>query len=122
MKNKILSLCLGLSLLLIVNIISCKPECERLHLDDVEKGRNVIPDEETAEEIAYILLEANSGFEGESSEFYYEAEVSFNEETNEWEVIFCPRPYDGKFVLDGEKVVHLNRDSGMVTFLFCGWD
>ncbi len=120
MKNKILSLWFGLSLLLIVNIINCKPECERLHLYDVEKGRNIIPDEETAKEIAYILVEANSGFE--DSEFYYEAEVSFNEETKEWEVIFSPRTYDGKFILDGEKIVHLNRDSGIVTFLFCGWD
>ncbi len=120
MKNKILSLWFGLSLLLIVNIINCKPECQRMHLDDVvEKGRNIIPDEETAKEIAYVLVEANSGFEGESSEFYYEAEVNFNEETKEWEVTFFPRTYDGKSVLDGEKIVHLNRDSGMVTELYC---
>ena len=121
MKNKILSLCLGFSLLLIAILCFCflryKPECERLHLDDVvEKGRNIIPDEETAKEIAYVLVEANLGFEDLG---FYEAEVNFNEETNEWEVFFHQMTYEGEHILGGGRVVHLNRDSGMVTELYC---
>lgn len=123
MKKYLLSFGLVFSLLIIAvlcfYIARCEPKCERIHLDEVmEEGRNIIPDEETAKEIAYILVEANLGFEELG---VYKSRVSFNEKTNEWEVFFYQMTFDGQYILGGGRVVVINKDSGMITALYCDW-
>lgn len=119
--KKILCFGWGISILVIavlcIYIVRCEPKCNKVHVDDiVTEGRSIIPDEETAKEMAYILVEANLGFE-ESG--FYESRVKFNEKTNEWEILFYEMTFEGQYVLGSGKVVCINKDSGTVTALYC---
>ena len=115
-KNRILFICLGVAYLIIgilyIYLVKYGLVCERVHINDVDKGRDIIADEETARKIAYALVEGKLGFE-ESKK--YQTEVSFNQRTNEWEVFFHQMTPEGAFVLDAGGVIRIERDSGIVT-------
>lgn len=120
-KNRILFICLGISYLIIgilyIYLLKYELICNRVHINDVDKGRNIIPDAETAEKIAYALVEGNLGFK--VSEIY-EVKVIFDQQTSEWEVLFYQITPEGKYVLDAGGVVKIKRDSGIVTEFI--WD
>lgn len=69
---------------------------------------DAVPNEDTAIKIANIILEAQSGF---SEEYTYNIEVSFNEQSNTWEVYYAP----AASVLGGGIKVHIQRSNGAIT-------
>ena len=117
-KNKILlfNLCISVCIIIGLCIFSVKhgPVCNRTHLDDLEENRDIIPDEKTAKQIADVLVEINLGFEEDKA---YDAEVIFNEQTNEWEITYFSISLEGQPDIDDEKIVRINRGSGHVIVL-----
>ena len=120
-KNKILFVCLVISYLIIgilyIYLVKYELVCERVHINDVDKGRDIITDEEAAEKIAYALVEGKLGVE-ESGK--YQTKVTFDQRTNEWEVLFYQITPEGAYVLDAGGVIKIKRDSGIVTDII--WD
>ena len=78
----------------------------------------VVPDEETAEKIAYILAEKHFGFvEGRD----YDLRICFNEENNAWDVLYSPiHPEEGKVFLGGGRHIRIRKDNGAVIYLLEG--
>lgn len=117
-KNKILIFNLGISILIIIGLcifmVKHGSVCNRIHLEDLEENRDIIPDEETAKRISDALVKSNLDFEEDKT---YDVEVIFDEQTNEWEIIYFPITLDGEHVSRSEKIVRINRGSGHVTML-----
>ena len=78
---------------------------------------DVIPDEETAEKVAYILLDKLFGL---SEERGYDIHISFNEETYAWEVWYAPIPPEGFILLGGNQEIHIRKDNGAVIYAIIG--
>ena len=120
-KNKILLFNLSISVLIIIGlcifIVKHEPVCYLTHLDDIEENRDIISDEETAKQIADIIVESNLVFEEDKT---YDTEVIFDEQANEWEIIYFPITLDGQPDIDSDKIVWINRGSGHVTVLSGG--
>ena len=110
-----LGISLFVNILLSVYMVKREPVCERVHLDDVSRERNVIPDEKTARQIAYIIVESNFGFE---ENYFYDPFISYDEDTGEWEVSYLKRTKEGGFILCGGMMVRIDRNSGMITELY----
>lgn len=120
MKTKILYFCLGISVLL--NIFFAKyiekrePECGHVHLDTVDRTKEVVSDEIAAKRIAELFLNRGDGFGLiEREDIIYDVEICFNEPSYEWIVIFEPKTLEGGLVLDGGRIVGVRKDNG-VTF------
>ena len=128
LKEKILTLCLGISftiiLLLSINIIVRQPVCNRMHLDDIDKKRDVVTDKRMALEISELYLreredymnqEVRTNYHNVEDKYKYDVEVTFNEQDYEWMVAYrVIQPGGSIFVLDGEIAVRIRRDNGMV--------
>lgn len=117
MKMKILYVCFTLSFLinmaLSIHLLKRQPVCEHKHWDDIDRTKDVIPDGKTA-----ILL-AKEQLDGKwiGEDYPYVYFVFFNEPSYEWIVFFRHRPED-RFYVDGECVVWLRRDNGILN-KFC---
>ena len=122
-KDSILGFCLGISFvpfaLLSWYITEHESRYESMKAENSYQDRCLIPDEETAEKIAAIIIEANGGFEEGWS---YESSVEYDFLTNEWEVTYLQESIDGEsFVLDAGGGVRLNKDSGTITGFYLDW-
>ena len=87
MQTKILSVLLGISILVMITLciytIKVQPECERAHVDDIDRNRYIkYFDEEMAWEIADLV----TGIEISAEDADYEVEIEFDEQSFEWVV------------------------------------
>jgi len=92
-------------------------ECERAHVDDIMQlwGENdCVPDKKTALKIANIIVETQGEFYGKgfSEDREYGAEITFNEEKNEWRIEYYLTEL---YVFGGGIAVTIRKDNGMVT-------
>lgn len=108
MKTKILSVLLGISILVMIILsiysIKVKPECERAHVDDIDRNYYIkYFDEEMARGIADLV----TGIENSVEDADYEVEIEFDEQSFEWVV-----RYDGE---NGSITVRIRKDNGIIT-------
>lgn len=115
MKRKILSICLGVSLTLNIGLagflIRRGPSCEYTHFHEIDRTKDVIPDEETARRMAEVYLDDFFGFH-KDMELPYDAEITFDEAKYEWTVIFSLEGSEDGRWLDGSWFVTMRRDYG----------
>lgn len=118
MKVKVLYVCLCISILICASlghyIVKHKPVCERVHLDDIDRTKDVVPDEETALRIAEAIVDSHEYWEWEE-DVDYEVEILFNEMNYEWSVQWQPPIPEGAIMLDGGKTVFIRRDTGAIS-------
>lgn len=122
MKIRILTVLLGISILLIIILViytvEVEPECERLHLNDINRSEDIdYLDEEMARKLADIVTGAESGFINDEK-IRYDVEIDFDEQSYEWVVSYVPKEakMDNEAYLD--KVVRIRKDNGIITV----WD
>ena len=124
MKRKILYICLAILMLIdgaLVNyILEREPVCDRTHLSDVDRTKDIVPDEETAIRIAEANLKTKISGWNSHGDIDYQIEVIYDEPSYEWIVIYEVAPPEGKFVLDGTKVLGVRRDYGHV-YWYADW-
>ncbi len=112
MRIKILYVCFILSFFinvaLSIFLLNRKPVCGHVHIDDIDRTKDVIPDGETAIKLAKekLLYE---------EDYPYEYTAVFNGPSYEWIVFFQHRECDRYTLLDGEHVLWLRRDYGIVS-------
>ena len=97
-------------------------ECDRIHLyEEVKLGEGLVPDEETAIEIANIIIRKQSEISGFifDEERDYNVEVTFDEKTSEWFVYYYPVE-EGKWILDGGRGIKIRHDNGAMTGIWLG--
>ena len=102
-----------------ISMLVPKPEpyCDRLHCDGKLQSwevNGIVPDEETAIKIADAIIKTQSKV---ISEWFgdnqgFNADVSFNEQKNQWELVYYQTPQKG---MGGDIIIHIMRDCGMVT-------
>lgn len=128
MKEKVLFLCLGISFITIfllgANIIVRTPVCNRVHLDDIDRKKDVVSDEKMALEISELYITEREDYMNQvvrtnyhyvEDEYEYDVAVTFNEQNYEWMVAYkVIQPGGSSFVLDGEFAVRIRRDNGML--------
>jgi len=121
---KVLYICLGALIIAVIALSACVftliqyPPCDRLHIDDRPlMTKDIIPDEETAEKVAYILLDKLYGIHEERD---YDIHINFNEENYAWEVWYAPIPPEGFVILGGNKRIHIRKDNGTIIHLSIG--
>jgi cbb3-type cytochrome oxidase cytochrome c subunit len=124
-RNIFLYVCLALltiSTILLDVYIAIKNSDTSEHICETQ---NVIPDEETVRQIAYVIITTHSINEFGESWFdevdrigdSYMSTVRFYEETNEWGIVYLRLNPDGLHAMGGRRWtagVHLCRDCGMV--------
>lgn len=117
MRTKYLAVGLAVSVLLnvfLVKDIEKRPSeyCERIHTDDIDMSKNVIPNEMAAIKIAEIKLskERMGGF-GLVEELEYNVDVSYDEALDEWRVSFRPKNTN---VVDGGATIWLSGAYGVM--------
>lgn len=117
-----------LNLVMIIYLVTWKPECDRPHLDEINRMKDIVPDEAAAEKIARYSVRAG-GSAGDfamsdDEEFVvYDADVTFIEQTNEWIVDFTAHsPEGGQMIFDGISLVGVRRDNGYFTWYASRWD
>ena len=114
MKTGFLYVCFALSFLinmvLSIHLLKREPVCGHVHLDEIDRTKDVIPDEETALRLAKEKL-----IHPMADSFVYEYHVFFNEPSYEWIVFIEARAKDGGFVLDGGDYLWLRRDYGTLS-------
>ena len=124
MKRKILYICLGILMLIdgaLVNyILEREPVCDRAHLSDVDRTRDIVPDAETAIRIAEANLKMKISGWGSHEDIDYQVEVTYDEPSYEWIVTYEVVPPEGGVVLDGKKVLGIRRDYGHV-YWYADW-
>lgn len=119
MKTKILSVCLGITFLinlsLGINIAIRKPVCERVHLDDIDRSKNIITNEEMAKDIVELYIKKQEEYKDYEEDLTYEIECFFSEQNYEWVVGYTAIPPEGVYILDGEFAIRVRKDTGMLT-------
>ena len=84
MKSKIPAIFLGISLVLNIGpagfLIRRGPFCEYSHLYEIDRTKDVIPDEETVRKMAEVYLDDFFYFH-KDIELPYDAEITFDEES-----------------------------------------
>ena len=125
MKRKILYICLVILILidgaLGVYILERKPVCDRAHLSDVDRTKDIVPDAETAIRIAEASFKMEKSAWGYHyhDELVYQIEVTYDEPSYEWIVSYEEVTPEGDFVLDGGRFFGVRRDNGYVYWY--GW-
>lgn len=92
-----------------IYIVKREPVCEHIHIDVIDRSKDVVSDEEMAVKIAKILL--SDGYEKYKGKYIVDIETSFNEASYEWIVIFTLKTLDGRSLLDGIRIVGVRRDN-----------
>lgn len=111
MKKLYIIFCLSLlaNILLATYLIRVKPVCERYHISEINYSYDVVSDEATAREISDVI-EAEYIGHGDMAE--YDVVVDFNNQSNEWEVIYVFNEIGG---LTQKDIVCIRKDNGMIT-------
>lgn len=114
MKNKILYACLSISILinaqLVMYIINMEPPCEHIHYDDIDRTKDIVPDEDTVRRIAETVLRMEKSAWGLKEDHYY-TDITYNEAGHEWIVIFSSNSSGS----DKERVIGIRKDYGIIT-------
>ena len=117
MKMKVLYICLGISLFINLAlgnyIVKWEPVCEKVHLDDIDRTKDIVPNEKTAIKIADAVIESDDYWSWEE-DITYDVHATFDEYRYEWFVNYHPVIEEGAYWLDGGKNVRIRRDNGMV--------
>lgn len=120
MKEKILCLCLGISLILNIFTVSYIVRnglllelYEQAHWYNIDRTQNVVPDEETAKRIAEAVIDADELWTWDPDSDY-EMEISFEEDTYRWKVAYRPKIPEGMILVDGGKYVWIRKDNGWI--------
>lgn len=112
MKIKILFICFTLSFLiniaLSIHLLRREPVCGHVHWDEIDRKRDVIPDEKTAVRMAREKLMDDWLMD----DYPYEYHVFYNEPSYEWIVFIQLREEDKYRFWDAEHVIGLRRDYG----------
>lgn len=114
MENKILYICLGISLFtsifLGIYITKCEPVCERIHLDVIDRSIDYISDEQMAIDIAEACLGLDENWELQKNPIF-DVKVIYSEESYEWIVVFLPRDLEKV----EKRIIGIRRDYGNIT-------
>lgn len=119
-KKGIIYACLGISLIL--NILSVGYIVRNgllleLYVQarwyNIDRTKNVVPDEETAKRIAEAIIDADELGTWDLDKDY-EMEISFDEETYRWRVAYLPKLPEGAMLLDGDPCVWIRKDNGFI--------
>lgn len=86
---------------------------EQAYWYDIDKTRDIVPNEETARRIAEAVIDADELWSWNADEDY-EMEISFDEQNYLWKVTYHPKIPEGYILLDGEKAVWIRRDTGWI--------
>ena len=117
MKVKMICVCFAISILvnimLCINIMERKPVCGNEHMDNVDRTKDVVPDERAARQIAEILLSIGKA-DGKKDNIIYDCKVIFHEQSYEWIVFFFAKSLDGKDYMDGGQMIWIRRDYGTI--------
>lgn len=103
-KLKIIYVGLGISIIIIaflsVKIDTRKPVCERTHVDDIDRTKDLVPDEEMAKKIVDLYHDAMNS--PETDKYDYNVSVYFEEERYVWIVWYDIIIPEGVYLFDGE--------------------
>ena len=134
MKNRAVNICLGITTLIAVFLLAdiivlitrmaipwVKADMANSRID---RTVSVVPDEETAVELAYILVDENIGWryaeDLEEFKASYQPHVTFDKRRNEWDIFWSLETEAGGYVLDHGMTVRIRKDNGKVTCLTMG--
>lgn len=112
MKNKQAFIYLILVLSIVINILLCvhiaEPDSkyEPVYEDEIERDKNLIPDEQTAKRVADIIVVTQENIDVDE----YEITVTFDEKKYEWVVYYRPR----ELMFDGGIKINIRRDNGKI--------
>lgn len=114
-KLKIIYVGLGISIIMIaflsVKIDTRKPVCERIHVDDIDRTKDLVPDEEMAKKIVDLYHDAMNS--PETDKYDYNVSVYFEEERYVWIVWYDIIIPEGVYLFDGGYGGMVRRDNGM---------
>lgn len=114
--NIYLSISLLLIFLLMLNIYTRKPECNRVHSEYINRNKDVILNEEMAVKIVELYLyREDAGILELHRDFEYDVQVSFDDQKYEWIVRFNAILPNHKILLDGNRTIWIRRDTGIIT-------
>lgn len=114
--NIYLSISLLIIFLLILNIYTRKPECNRVHSEYINRNKDVIFNEEMAVKIVELYLyREDAGILELLRDFEYDVQVSFDDQKYEWIVHFNAILPNHKILLDGSRTIWIRRDTGIIT-------
>lgn len=134
MGNKIGKTCLRITTLIavflladiIILAIRMAIPCmkENMANSKIDRTVSVVPDEETAVELAYILVDENIGWryaeDLKEIKASYQPHVTFDKRRNEWDIFWSLETETGGYVLDHGMTVRIRKDNGKVTCLTMG--
>lgn len=94
-----------------------EPKCEHIHLDEIERTKNVIPNEKVAEKIAEIFMNSQEGKLAWGHGIEYGVDVTYDDQNYEWVVYYDANANveEGLMILDANKKIWIRRDYGIVT-------
>lgn len=119
MKTKFLYLCLGIFTLIIIfmcrHIIKYKPYCEYIHVEEINEIQNRVPDEDVAEKIADVVIEAHCELKEGCT---YHKEVTYEEQSNEWKVTYIQVTPDGEYLWETKVEIGINKDNAMLSIAY----
>lgn len=113
--NRLLNIYLIISVFTILFLGVCletrEPKCEREHLDDIDRTKDVIPDAETAKRLVEIFFyREDAGIMRMYEHIEYNVDVDFDEQKYQWIVSFMPK----KLILDANGTAWVSRDKGVI--------
>lgn len=111
--NVVISFCL--IIVLGIYTVKVKPECERVHVDDIDRTREIkYLDDEMAREIANVVMGIDNVSVGEE-DTGYEVEVIFDEQNYEWVVSYISKEVMETSGTYETKSVRIRKDNGIIT-------
>lgn len=94
-----------------------EPKCEHIHLDEIDRTKNVIPNEKVAKKIAEIFMKSQEGKLAWGRKIEYGVEVTYDDQNYEWIVFFDANANveEDYVILDANKKIWIRRDYGIIT-------
>ncbi|GFI03599.1 hypothetical protein AALA79_02220 [Lachnospiraceae bacterium 64-25] len=119
MKIKILVVLQAISIFVIVLLgiytVKVQPECERIHLDDIERDEDIAYlDKEMARMLADIVMGAEDNLTDEANT-RYDVEIEFDGQHYEWVISYEPNGLQPDNEANQGKVVRIRKDNGVIT-------
>ena len=132
MGNKIGKICLGITTLIAVFLLAdiiilvIRMAIPWMKIDmansKIDRTVSVVSEEETAVELAYILVDENIGWryavDMEEFKASYQPHVTFDEQRNEWDIFWSLETETGGYVLDHGMAVRIRKDNGKAGICF----
>lgn len=94
-----------------------KPNCEHIHLDEIDRTKDVIQNANVAEKIAEIFMKSQEGKLAWGKEIEYGVDVAYDEQNYEWIVYYDANANveENHMILDASKTIRIRRDYGIIT-------